>query len=126
MMYSLSSFEKKQGGEELKVLEFYKFDYISRHLAFAFIRFTLCFIMCAAIYVLFNIKSLFYNINLSGIQALVKNAVLIYAAGLSAYFVITWVVYSLRYDRALSDIEDYTSMLKLLDRRFNKRGRRQY
>lgn len=122
LMCSIESFEKHRGEEELKVLEFYKFDYIMRNSAFSFLRYTICFILCAVLYVLFNTKDLFYSINLSGITEITGKLVIIYLLGLIVYLIITVLVYSMRYDKACREIDGYARDLKKLDRRFNKKG----
>lgn len=124
MMCALSRFEKTRGEEEIRVLEYYKFDYLMRNIAFSFIRYTLCFLLCVAVYIGFNTSSLFYSINLSGITGLIGKLVIIYFIGLIAYLAITWAVYSVRYNRADEDIEEFASGLRKFDRRFNGRSRR--
>ena len=124
LMCELAGYEKKKGSEEMKVLEYYKFDYLMRNSAFSFIRFTFCFLLCLFLYVFFNTTDLFYNINLSGISGTVGRLVLIYIIGLALYLGITWIVYGIRYDQAGDDIDGFVKGLKKLDRRFNGRGRK--
>ena len=123
-MVNLASFEKNEGREQLKILEYYKFDYLIRQAVFSFVRFTMCFLLCSAVYIAFNTSSLFYNINLQGISGLAGKMILWYVAGLFLYLLITWIVYGIRYDRAEDTVQEYARKMKKLDRRFNGRGKK--
>ena len=47
---------------------------------------------------------------------------LYYVAGLLAYLVVTWKIYSRRYDEAVGKLKIYQAKLRRLDKKYNQQG----
>ncbi|MCI5791728.1 MAG: hypothetical protein MR011_00305 [Lachnospiraceae bacterium] len=119
LMTDLAIYEKKYENDVFKINKYYKSDYIFWHMMLAFIRFTVCFLICLMLYVIFKSDSFFYDINVNGIMAMFTKLIFHYIAGVIVYLMISAAVYSARYKRARKGMLFYATKLKRLARRYN-------
>ncbi len=118
LMTDLAIYEKKNERDVFKINNYYKSDYIMWHMLLSLVRYTFVFLVLFGMYVIFKADTLFYNINLDGIGQTLRRLGYLYAAGLVAYLVITWIVCATRYKNARKGILLYATKLKRLARRF--------
>lgn len=102
-----------------QINKYFGYDYIVWNLLLAAVRYTFGAFVVFGIMILFDAEIIFYNVNLSGISAALKELAGWYFAGLVIYMVLSFVVYGRRYKRAQKDILYYNSLLKRLARRFH-------
>lgn len=126
LMTALAVFEKNGGGEELKIAEHYRYDYVMTQLFSSFIRYSVSFGICLSIYLVFNANEFFYNINADGFIRTVRLFGLYYFIGLIIYFLITLITYNRRYRNAVRNTEMYACVMKQLEKRFySKKSRKE-
>jgi len=119
LMTDLAIYEKRNASDVFKINNYYRSDYILWHILLSFVRYTLCALILLGLYIVFKADTLFYNINLSGIQETLLHIARLYITGLAAYLVITWIVSDRRYKKARKGILLYATKLKRLARRFH-------
>jgi hypothetical protein len=123
LMTSIAMFEKREGKNIFPANRFFRGDYISMHLLRSFFAFTVCYALCAAIWVLYNIDNLLNAMDLDDVVWDIKAGGLLYVAGLILYLIVTWIVYARRYEYARRGMNVYLAKLKRLSRRYELQGR---
>ena len=105
LMTGIAMFEKKMMKESIPANRYFKSDYVGSHLIRSFIAYSLTVCLCLILWVLYRFDDL---IN--------------YVAGLLAYLVVTWKIYSRRYDEAVGKLKIYQAKLRRLDKKYNQQG----
>jgi len=118
LMTGLAIYEKHGGSEDLKTASNYRYDYIMSQMFSAFIRYTVCFAVGLALYLVFSANDFFVSINTSGFIITIRNYGIVYFAGLLIYLIITVIVYVIKHKRAVDNTGIYADALKKLDRRY--------
>ena len=123
LMTDLAIYEKRHEEDVFKINKYYKADYIFWNLLLAFLRFTVFAVIVLAINMVIRPDVYFYNINLNGIAAMLRQVLAYYLIGLIIYLVISYNVYLSRYKKARKGMLFYATKLKRLARRYNYSGR---
>lgn len=124
LMTELSLFRRKNESV-FQVTKYFRYDYIVWHMLLAGVRFTFCAGIVAALFMIFDSESFFYNVNLSGVIETIEKYSVYYLAGLVIYEIISFFIYRGRYDKARGLTRYYNSRLKRLARRFDYIDREQ-
>lgn len=124
LMTELSLFRRKNE-PVFQITKYFRYDYIVWHMLLAGVRFTFCAGIVAALFVIFDSESFFYNINLSGIAQTLEQYFFYYISGLVVYEIISFFIYRRRYDKARSLTRYYNTGLRRLARRFDYIDREQ-
>lgn len=124
LMTELSLFRRKNESV-FQVTKYFRYDYIVWHMLLAGVRFTFCAGIVAALFMIFDSESFFYNVNLSGVIETIEKYSVYYLAGLVIYEIISFFIYRGRYDEARGLTRYYYSRLKRLARRFDYIDREQ-
>ena len=122
LMTDLAVYEKLHDDDVFKINNYYRSDYIIWGILLAIARYTLCFLMLFALYVIFKADIFFYNINLTGIRQTLVQSGFAYLAGLAVYVIVAYIVYARRYKRARKGILLYAIKLKRLAKHFGMLG----
>uniref|UniRef100_UPI00349E7B18 hypothetical protein n=1 Tax=Enterocloster citroniae TaxID=358743 RepID=UPI00349E7B18 len=97
-------------------------DYVGGQMFRSFFGYTFCYLLFLLMWVLYKLDELLNEMSIDEILDAAKKWGVIYAAGLVLYLIVTWIVYSKRYDYAARSQTMYTSKLKHLVRRYEKEG----
>ena len=111
LMTGISMFEKKMMKESIPANRYFKSDYVGSHLIRSFIAYSLTVCLCLLLWVLYRFDDLI---------SLGVRLVFYYAAGLLAYLVVTWKVYSRRYDEAAGRLKIYQAKLRRLEKKYDQ------
>ena len=118
LMTDLAIYEQKNKHTIFEINNYYRQDYIAGQLLAAFVRYTFSYLVGFCIYVMFRMDTLFYNINLNGVSAMMKRFGFIFAAGLLCYLAIAYAVSSARYGAAKRGMLLYATKLKRLGKKY--------
>ena len=122
-MTKMASYEEHGGRKDRAVVGYFRSDYISSRILRSFFAYTLCFILCAMIWVLCAMEQLLNVMELNEIVDAAKRGVFFYVAGLILYLIITGIVSSRRYEYARRGMRVYVAKLKRLDKRYDFQNR---
>ena len=111
LMTGIAMFEKKMMKESIPANRYFKSDYVGSHLIRSFIAYSLTVCLCLVLWVLYRFDDLI---------SLGVRLVFYYAAGLLAYLVVTWKIYSRRYDEAAGRLKIYQAKLRRLDKKYDQ------
>lgn len=120
LMTRLASFEDNEGKQSLHICSYFRSDYISLNITKSVLAATISYFIVLAMYVYYNVDELLDSIYSIDIQAAAKKLLLIYVITVGVYALISYIIYSFRYDRAKKDLKDYNSALKILSDMYNK------
>lgn len=119
-MTQLAIFEKRVGKKIFPINRYFKKDYVGGQMFRSFFGYTFCYLLFLLMWVLYKLDELLNEMSIDEILDAAKKWGVIYAAGLVLYLIVTWIVYSKRYDYAARSQTMYTSKLKHLVRRYEK------
>ena len=119
-MTELAIFEKNEGKKIFPINRYFKKDYVGGQMFRSFFGYTFCYLLFLLMWVLYKLDELLNEMSIDEILDAAKKWGVIYAAGLVLYLIVTWIVYSKRYDYAARSQTMYTSKLKHLMRRYEK------
>ena len=119
-MTQLAIFEKRVGKKIIPINRYFKKDYVGGQMFRSFFGYTFCYLLFLLMWVLYKLDELLNEMSIDEILDAAKKWGVIYAAGLVLYLIVTWIVYSKRYDYAARSQTMYTSKLKHLMRRYEK------
>ncbi len=123
LMTSIAMFEKREGKHIFPANRYFRNDYISGRMLRSFFAYTVCFILCALMWVLSNMEQLLNMMELDTVIHTAKTGMVLYTAGLAAYLVITWNISSRRYEYAQRGMRVYMAKLRRLEKRYDVQNR---
>ena len=112
-MTDLAVFEKHQGRKIFPVNQFFKSDYVGGQLFRSFFGYTFSFVLILLMWIM-------KGADIDQLIGWIRNWGLAYVTGLGGYLLITWKIYSKRYDFASRSQTMYMARLKHLERKFGK------
>jgi hypothetical protein len=118
LMTDLAMYRRKNE-QIFRVNKYFGYDYVVWHLLLAGVRYSFCALVIAALFVVFDADTFFYNVNLEGLTETLMGFLKYYLIGLVAYLLISLGVYVYRYKKARNGMLLYSSMLKRLARKFH-------
>ena len=93
LMTGIALFEKREGKRIFPVNRFFRSDYISRHMFRSFFSYTICYLLCAVIWVLYHMDRLLNTLDIREVAEMGRHAVIWYVSGLILYLILTSAVY---------------------------------
>ena len=112
LMTGIAMFEKKMMKESIPANRYFKSDYVGSHLIRSFIAYSLTVCLCLVLWVLYRFDDL---LNAMAVDDLISLGV-----RLLAYLVVTWKIYSRRYDEAAGRLKIYQAKLRRLDKKYDQ------
>lgn len=119
-MTRIAIYEKNRGKRQINMNKYYKMDYVSYHILLSFIYATIAFVMIGAALVLFGMESLLEQINTLDYMAIARNILILYGVWIGSFFLISFVVYNIRYEKMKLGLKDYYQKLKLLNEQYEE------
>ena len=123
LMTRMAAYEEGEGKRNVKIGNYFRSDYISKHLFHSFFSFTISYLLCAVIWVLYNMERILNAMALEEIIAAGQDTLFFYGVGLIVYLVITWLVYRRRYEYSKRGMKVYVAKLKRLEKRYEFQNR---
>lgn len=120
IMFLMASYEKGIGKKDLKIIRFYKNDYIRMNILTSIVCSTIAYLLILALVAMYNMDYIIKNaISIdyasAGIMALCGYVVLI-----GFYIFVTMLVCSVRYDQARKRVRKYFKYLKYLGKYYQE------
>ena len=132
-MTDLAVFEKHQGRKIFPVNQYFKSDYVGGQLFRSFFGYTFSFALILLMWIMYKLGVIVKGAAIETVVSWAKKGAdidqligwirnwgLAYVTGLGGYLLITWKIYSRRYDFASRSQTMYVARLKHLDRKFGK------
>ena len=114
LMTRLASYESKEGRKCQKVADYFRGDYVVIQVAKALIGATIAFGIVLGLYIIYNLEEFMANIYKMDLVSFAKNILTYYVYVLVAYFVIAYVLGTIKYFMAKKSLRNYFQNLKKL------------
>lgn len=116
LMARTAMYEKHEGKRELKNVMYYRSDYIGMHMLFAGIGITGGYLLTLMLICAYRFEYIVNNLTKIDYRRLGSTLIVIYVLLLIAFQVVSYFVFSLRYNEYESGMRMYISRLKKIDK----------
>ncbi len=119
-MTRMAMFDQKEGRKCRPMILYFRKDYIAKELLKSLIAGTVAFFMIAAIVCLYHMEELMAQINSINIRQAVTGGILCYAGFMAVYFLITYIVYYVRYTKGRQKVKKYYLHLRKVNKLYHE------
>ncbi len=114
LMTRMASFEASEGKQSLRICRFFRGDYVALNIVRSVVASTIAFALLGGLYVYYNIDTLLQEIYTMDLIETGRTLLTAYVIFAGAFALVSYAVYSFRYDRARKNLRDYNNALKTL------------
>ena len=115
LMTKMEAYAQKEGKKNMKVGKYFRSDYISLQLLKSIVSATIAYVICFALYILYDLENFLQDCYKMDLIAFARNVLLYYGVTVVAYGIISYLVYAYRYTKARKSLKDYYNHLKKLN-----------
>ncbi len=115
LMTRMASFEAEEGRGAIRICNFFRSDYVILNVVKSVVSSTLAFVLLLGVYIYYNVDKLLQDVYSMDLVKTGRTVISYYIGFVGAFALISYVVYSFRYDRAKKSLKDYNAALKQLD-----------
>lgn len=119
-MTKLAIFDRNEGRECRPMIQYFRKDYIGKELLKSFITGTIAFALIAGIAGMYFAEDLLEQISAIDIRQAAARLFVCYGACMAVYFVVTYVVYYVRYTRGRQKVKKYYMHLKKVNKIYHE------
>ena len=123
LMTKASRYESKKGKKELKIIRYFRHDYISIQILTGWFFVTVSFLLCAALWAVCHMEYLLDNLHRMDLKSFGWTVLLIYAAVMAVYLCILYGVSSYRYYKARKSVGTYAQILRKISDIYVREGK---
>ncbi len=120
LMTRLASYESNEGKKDISIVNYFKGDYIGFQILKSVIAATISFLALFGVYAFYNFEELMQNIYKMDLLGFGKDVMTLYLCIVGAYGVITYVLFTYKYNKAKKNLRNYYSNLKKLAGMYDK------
>ena len=115
LMTRVASFEQEEGRKAMRICNFFRSDYVILNVVKSAVSSTIAFALLLALYIYYNIDSLLQEVYSMDLIKTGRSVLTYYIAFVGVSALISYVVFSFRYDRAKKSLKNMNAALKKLD-----------
>lgn len=119
MMTKMASYEENEGKKNVRVLNYFRSDYIMLQLLKSIVCATIAFLVVFGVYVLYDFENFMMNLYKLDLLEYGRSVLLKYLIVVGIYSFITYVLYAYRYAKARKGLRIYLMNLKKLNNIYN-------
>lgn len=114
LMTKLASYEASDGKRNVAIGSYFRVDYIGWQVLKSIISATIAFVVVFAVYIFYDFEMFMMDIYKMDLFAFAKQVLTMYLWTIGIYAVISYVVYTIRYNRAVKSLRVYYMNLRRL------------
>ena len=114
LMTKMAAYEENEGKQFMAIGSYFRSDYMGKQVIHSVISATIAYLVVLGLYIYYHFESLMQDIYKLDLLGMGKQALFYYAIFVAGYAVITYIVYSVRYNRARKSLRKYYNHLKQL------------
>ena len=115
LMTRMASFEQEEGKKALRICNFFRSDYVILNVVKSVVSSTIAFALLLGLYIYYNIDTLMQEVYNMDLIKTGRSVLTYYIAFAGVTALISYVVFSFRYDRAKKSLKDMNAALRKLD-----------
>ena len=124
LMTGIAMYEKKAKKEVFPVTRYFKSDYIGSHMMRSFLTYTFFCVCVVGVWVLYQIEGILNTMDFSVLLDAAKYIGIFYVSGLALYWIVTYLVYAKRYEKANKSMKIYQAKLRRLEKKYSAAGQK--
>ncbi|MCM1121421.1 MAG: hypothetical protein NC416_02440 [Eubacterium sp.] len=114
LMTKMASYEANEGKKNVAIGSYFRSDYIGWQVLKSIISATIAFVVVFGMYIFYNFEVFMTDIYKMNLLAFAKQVLTMYLWTVGIYAVISYVVYTVRYHRAVKSLRVYHMNLRRL------------
>lgn len=114
LMTKMAAYEENEGKRYMEIGSYFRSDYMGLQVIKSVISATLAFFVIAGLYIYYHFETLMQDVYKMDLLAVGKNVLMYYVIFVVAYSLVTYIIYSFRYNRAKRSLHRYYNHLKQL------------
>lgn len=114
LMTRMASYEAGEGRKNMNIGKYFRGDYIGIQVLKSIISATIAFAICFALYVFYGFETYLQDVYKMDLLEMAKNILIVYAVFVVGYGIVSYIVYSRRYNQARKSLKKYYNNLKKL------------
>ncbi|MDE6388199.1 MAG: hypothetical protein K2L82_10410 [Lachnospiraceae bacterium] len=114
LMTKMASYEANEGKKNVAIGSYFRSDYIGWQVLKSIISATIAFVVVFAVYIFYDFEIFMADIYKMDLLAFAKQVFTMYLWTIGIYAVISYVVYTIRYNRAIKSLRVYHMNLRRL------------
>ena len=119
LMTGTAMYEKMAKKDIFPVTRYFKSDYIGSHMIRSFLTYTFFSVCVIGVWILYQIEGILNTMDFSVLLESAKHIGIIYVSGLIPYWLLTYVIYAKRYEKASKSMKIYQAKLRRLEKKYN-------
>ena len=119
LMTRLASYEKNEGKKNEAIGRYFRSDYIGWQVLKSIVSGTICFLIIAGGYVVYDFENFMLDIYKLDLLAYAQGILKKYVIVVGIYAVITYIVFAFKYAGARKNLKTYAHNLNKLSREYN-------
>ena len=120
LMTKLASYESGEGKKNTAVGSYFRSDYIGMQVVKSVISATIAFFILFALYVLYDFETFMLEVYKMDLFDFAKSILILYGVFVVGFAVLTYVLYTYRYNKVKKNLKKYYSNLKKLASMYDK------
>ncbi len=121
LMTKLASYEENEGKRNMKIVNYFRSDYIALQVLKALFSATIAFALVFAVYIFYDLEVFMQDIYKMDLVSFAKTVLMYYAGMVIVYGVISYFVCAYRYAKARRSLKAYQQNLKKLRSMYEER-----
>ena len=119
-LYKIAFYEQKAGKKNRKIGQYYKSDYVGRQMIGSIFTGTLAYACLALLWAFSTWEDVLESINNLEIVGVVIEMLIYFGIFMAIYLLITYVVYSVRYEVGKKQMKKYITDLKIAHKMYER------
>ncbi len=115
LMTRLAIYENREGKKTKRIAKYFRGDYVSWNVIKAGLAVTVAYLILLAIWAVYRMEELLETITTLDIMSLGQKALLIYIGVLSVFIILSYIVYTLRYEKSKKSLKKFYRNLRRLE-----------
>lgn len=120
LMTKLASYESNEGKKNIRIVNYFRGDYIGFQVLKSVIAATVSFFALFAVYAFYNFEQLMQDVYKMDLLEYGKSIVILYLCTVGGYGVISYILCNVKYSKAKSSLKHYYNNLKKLSSMYDK------
>ncbi len=120
LMTKLASYESGEGKKNAAVGSYFRSDYIGMQVVKSIISASIAFFILFALYVLYDFETFMLEVYKMDLFVFAKNILILYGVFVVGFAVLTYVLYTYRYNKVKKNLKNYYHNLKKLASMYDK------
>ena len=121
LMTKLASYEEQEGKRNMKIVNYFRSDYIALQVLKSLFCATIAFALLFVVYLFYDLEVFMQDIYKMDLIGFAKTVLMYYGIGVIVYGVISYFVCAYRYSKARKSLRTYQQNLKKLRSMYEKR-----